>query len=55
MLFLGYFIKEIIESSRGSFEFEEPQKVMNIIFNTIFLFINGISLFNFILYDKNSK
>ena len=55
MLFLGYCITDKIESVDGSFENHQPQKIMNIIFDTIFLFINGISLFKIIFYNKNSK
>jgi len=55
MLFLGYFITDTIEKVEGSFEYGEPQSIMNIVFDTILLFINGISLYNFVFYNKNSK
>ena len=55
MLFLGYFITDTIEKVEGSFEYSEPQSIMNIVFDTILLFINGISLYNFVFYNKNSK
>ena len=55
ILILGYYITDKIESVDGTFEYDEPQKIMNIIFNTIFLLINGISLFKIIFYNKNSK
>ena len=55
MLFLGFFITDIIENVDGSFELEEPQAVMNIVFDIIFLFVNGISLFKIIIYKKESK
>ena len=55
ILILGYCITDKIENVDGSFEYSEPQRIMNIIFNTIFLFINGISLFKIFIYNRNSK
>ena len=55
ILFLGYFITDTLENEKGSFEFSEPQNLMNIIFNSIFLFINGSSLLSIIFYDGNRK
>lgn len=55
MLFLGYFITDVIENVDGSFELEEPQYIMNIVFDTIFLLVNGICLFKIIFYNKESK
>ena len=55
MLFLGYTITRIIENADGTFENNEPQKIMNIIFNTILFFLNAISLYNTIIYKKNCK
>lgn len=55
ILALGYKITNIIEDVDGSFEYDQPQSVMNIIFNSIFLFLNSISLCNFIFYKKKGK
>lgn len=55
ILFLGYLITQTIENADGIFEYDEPQCFMNIIFNTILLFLNGFSLFNVIIYKGNSK
>jgi hypothetical protein len=55
MLALGYCITKIIEDCDGSYEYDEPQGVMNIIFNSILFFLNSISLFNIIVYNKNGK
>ena len=55
MLYIGYHITRIIEEVDGSYEYEEPQSIMNIFFNSIFLFLNGISFYNVIAYNKNSK
>ena len=55
MLILGYCITKSIENVEGSFEYGEPQNIMNIFFNSILLFINGISLFTIIFYNLNSK
>ena len=55
MLFIGYFMTVIVENSDGSYEFDEPQSVMNMMFNAILLFLNGICLYKVLFYDKNSK
>lgn len=55
MLYLGYHITRIIEEVDGSFEYEEPQSIMNILFNLIILFLNGIGFYKIIFYNKNSK
>ena len=55
MLIIGYYLTKIIEDVDGCFEYDEPQSLMNIIFNSILLFLNSISLVNIIIYDKNSK
>ena len=55
MLFLGYITTDIIENVDGSFEHSEPQKVMNIIFNSLFLLMNGLALFKIIFHNNNCK
>ena len=55
ILYLGYLIKEQIENYEGIFEHNEPQLIMNIIFNIIFLLLNGKCLWNFLTYKSNSK
>lgn len=55
MLALGFLITKINEDADGSYEYNEPQGVMNIIFNSILLFVNSISLFKVISYNKNGK
>ena len=55
MLFLGYYINVLYENSEGTFENNEPQRIMNIIFNTILILLNGVCLFNIVLYKKNSN
>ena len=55
ILILGYYITEVIENVDGAFEYGEPQCIMNIIFDSILLFINGISLFKIIFYNINCK
>lgn len=55
ILFLGFFITNIIEEAEGSFEFAEPQSFMNVVFNTIFLLMNLNSLINIMVYKKNGK
>ena len=60
ILIIGYFITDRIESVDGIFELDDPQKVMNIIFNFIFLLLNGSSLFlliknNFISKENSYK
>ena len=55
ILFLGYYITNVIEDVDGSYEYAEPQSLMNSVFNTIFFFMNLNSLFHIIFYKKNSK
>ena len=55
MLYIGYHITNIIEEVDGSYEYEEPQSLMNIFFNSILLFLNGIGFYKIIIYNKNSK
>jgi hypothetical protein len=55
ILFLGFFITNVIEEAEGSFEFAEPQSFMNVVFNTIFLLMNLNSLINIMVYKKNGK
>ena len=55
MLIIGYYITKRIEDVNGSYEHDEPQRLMNILFNAILLFLNTISLFKCIIYNKNSK
>lgn len=55
MLIIGYYITKRIEDVNGSYEHDEPQSLMNILFNAILLFLNTISLFKCIIYNKNSK
>ena len=55
ILIFGYYITETIENVEGAFEYGEPQCIMNIIFDSILLFINGISLFKIIFYNINCK
>ena len=54
-LSLGYYITNVIEDVDGSYEYAEPQSLMNSVFNTIFFFMNLNSLFHIIFYKKNSK
>ena len=55
MLFLGYYINSLYENSEGTFENNEPQRIMNIIFNSILILLNGSCLFKIILYKKNGN
>ena len=55
MLFLAYLTTDIIENVDGSVEHNEPQNVMNIIFNSLFLSINVIALFKIIFHKNNCK
>ena len=55
ILFMGYFITELYENTNGSFEFEEPQLIINIIFNTILFLLNGTSLCKVIFHKKDGK
>ena len=55
MLILGYLIKERIEFVDGIYEYDEPQKIFNILFNIIFLMINVISFINTLVAKVTSK
>lgn len=55
IIIIGYFITEKIENVEGSFEFDEPQSIMNIIINILLLLVNGISFFKVSCYNKNCK
>ena len=55
ILFIGYFITDLYEKTNGSFEFEEPQLIINIIFNTILFLLNITALFKVILYKNDGK
>ena len=55
ILIIGYLIKEKIENVNGIFEHNEPQRVMNIIFNSIFFLLNGKCFISIILYKKDGK
>lgn len=55
ILFLGFFITNVIENAEGSFEYAEPQCIMNVVFNTTFLLMNLNSLINIMVYKRNCK
>ena len=55
MIFVGYFITDKIENVDGSFEYDEPQSIMNVIINALLFSINGISLFKVSIHNKNCK
>ncbi len=55
ILFFGYFIKDIYENRYGSFEFEEPQGILNIIFNSILFLLNFNCLIRILIHKKNGK
>ena len=52
---IGYFITERIEDVEGKFEHDYPQNVMNIIYNSVFLLLNGTCFINFVFYKPNGK
>ena len=52
---IGYVITETLENVEGKFEHDFPQQVMNIIYNSIFLLLNGNCFYNFITYKKEGK
>ena len=52
---IGYVITNTIENVDGIFEYDDPQKCMNIIYNSVFLLLNGNALFNIITYKKRGK
>ena len=55
VLFIGYFYVRFIEDKYGSFEYQEPQKIINLIFDGILLVLNINSLRIIIAYNKNCK
>lgn len=55
ILFFGYIIKESYENKYGSFEFEEPQNILNIIFNCILFLLNFNCLIRILIHKKNGK
>ena len=55
MILIGYQMTVIVENAVGSYELDEPQSVMNMMINSILLFLNGICLYNVLFYDGNSK
>ena len=55
ILYFGFLVKEQIENYKGLYEHNEPQLTMNIVFNFIFLLLNGKGLWNFVTYNNNSK
>ena len=52
---IGYKITETLEDVVGKFEIDYPQQVMNIIYNSIFLLLNGNCFYNFWTYKKEGK
>jgi hypothetical protein len=55
ILIIGYEIREKIENVEGIFESNEPQLIINILFNFIFLLLNGKCLYNAIVFKKDCK
>jgi hypothetical protein len=55
ILFFGYHIKNIYENRYGSFEYEEPQSILNIIFNSILFLLNFNCLIRILIHKKNGK
>ena len=55
VLFLGYGYTYILQDKYGSFENQEPQKIINLIFDGILLLLNISSLHKIITYDQNCK
>ena len=55
ILIVGYEIREKIENVEGIFESYEPQLIINILFNFIFLLLNGKCLYNAIVFKKDCK
>lgn len=54
ILVIGYFITDRIENVDGIFELDDPQSVMNIIFNLILLLLNGNCLY-ILVFKKFGK
>jgi hypothetical protein len=55
ILYLGYLIKEKIENVEGIYENNEPQIIMNNIFNLVFLLLNVKCFLNAVFFKQNSK
>lgn len=54
-LVIGYNLKNLKEEINGSYEYEQPQKFMNLIFDMVFLILNLNSLNKVAKYNKNCK
>ena len=54
ILLTGYFITDRIENVEGIFELDDPQSVMNIIFNLILFLLNGNCLY-ILVFKKFGK
>lgn len=54
ILLIGYFITERIEDVDGKFELDDPQAIMNIIFNIILFLLNGNCLY-ILVFKKFGK
>ena len=54
ILFIGYFITDRLENVNGIFELNDPQAVMNIVFNLILFLLNGYCLY-ILVFKKFSK
>jgi hypothetical protein len=55
ILIIGYLITDRIENVDGKFELDDPQKVMNIIFNFIFLLLDGYCLYILVCKKKGKS
>jgi len=55
ILYLGYLIRDRIESVEGIFEYNEPQLVMNMIFNLVFFLLDIKCFYNIIFSKKYRK
>ena len=54
IIIVGYVITDRIENIEGKFEYDDPQKVMNIIINLILILLNGNCIFA-LINSKKSK
>lgn len=55
ILYLGYLIKDRIENVEGIFEYNEPQLIMNMLFNLIFFLLDIKCFYNIIFSKKYRK
>lgn len=55
ILYMGYLIKDRIENVEGIFEYNEPQLIMNMIFNLIFFLLDIKCLYNVVFSKKYRK